>query len=61
MPLINCNVNLKLKWVKHCVLASSGTENVDGNSNNIILTIKDTKLYILLVCQQCSLHFISKR
>ena len=43
MPLINCNVNLKLKWVKHCVLASSGTENVDANSNNIILTIKDTK------------------
>ena len=50
MPLINCKVELKLKWTKYCVLSALGTENdinVDVNANNIIFTIKDTKLYVL--------------
>ena len=47
IPLINnSKVNLKHKWSKHCVLASTGTENADDNSDN---TIKDTKLYVTVV------------
>ena len=34
MPLINCKVELRLKWTKHCVLASTGTENDDANSDS---------------------------
>ena len=44
--LINCKVELKLRWTKYCVL--SGTDNVNGNdSDNIIFTIKNTKLVTL--------------
>ena len=45
MPLINCKVELKLKWEKHCVLSVCGVDNVNGNGddNNVISTIKDTK------------------
>ena len=49
MPLINCKAELKLKWTKYCVLSAGGTENVineNANANNIIFTIKDTKLYV---------------
>ena len=42
--LINGKVELKLKWTKYCVLSAIGADNNDANSNNIILTIKDTKL-----------------
>ena len=45
MPLINCKVELKLRWSKHCVLSLAGTDNANGNNDdNIIFTIKDTKL-----------------
>ena len=37
---------MKLRWKKHCILAAGGVENVDANSNNIIFTIKDAKLYV---------------
>ena len=48
MPLINCKVELKLKWTKYCVLSAAGAD-VNGNDNdNIIFTIKDTKLYVFL-------------
>ena len=43
MQLINCKVELKLKWTKYCA------DNTNANSNNTILTIKDTKLYIHVV------------
>ena len=52
MLLINCKVDLKLKWTKHCVLSVASTENgvnYNNNANNIIFTIKDTKLYIPVV------------
>ena len=49
MPLINCKVELKLRWTKHCVLASAGVENDGANSNNVIFTMKDTKLYVHVV------------
>ena len=42
MPLINCKVDLKLKWTKHCVLASDDVENDNADSNNIIFSIKIT-------------------
>ena len=49
MPLINCKVELKLKWTKYCVLATAVAENAHLNSNNITFTIKDTKLYVSVV------------
>ena len=43
--LINCKVELTLRWRKHCVLSVLGNENdkANANSTNIIFTIKDTK------------------
>ena len=35
MPLINCKVELKLKWTKYCVL-SAGANN--ENANSIVLS-----------------------
>ena len=45
MPLINCKVELKFKWTEYCVLSTAGNDNANANPNNIIFTIKDTKLY----------------
>ena len=49
MPLINCKVELKLKWMNHYVLSANGKDNDEANSNNIIFNIKDTKLIVSLV------------
>ena len=51
IPLINCKVELKLNSRKHYVLSPNGndTANANANATNIIFTIKDTKLYVLLV------------
>ena len=49
MPLINCKIELKLKWTKHCVLATGGNDNDYFNSDDIIFTIEDTKLYVPFV------------
>ena len=52
MPLINCKVELKLKWTKYWVLSVAGNENYINNNddaNNIIFTIKDTRLYVPVV------------
>ena len=49
MPLINCKVELKLKWTKHCVLSVLDDENVDVNSDNNIFTFKNTKLHLPVV------------
>ena len=45
MPLTNCRVELKLKWIKGCLLAICGNDD-DAHSNNIIFTIKDTKFCV---------------
>ena len=37
MPLINCKVELKLKWAKHCVLSEAGADNTNANPDNIFL------------------------
>ena len=51
MPLINCKIELKLKWTKYCVLSTAAADNINGNNddNNIIFTIKDTKIYVSVV------------
>ena len=41
MPLINCKVELSLKWYKNCILSSAGTAAT--------FTITDTKLYVPVV------------
>ena len=46
MQLINCKVELTLKLTKYCVLSAAGNDN---NANNIISTIKHTKLYVPVV------------
>ena len=38
--------------VKYCVLASSGNDNADADSNSIIFTIKDTKLYVPVISKR---------
>ena len=49
MPFVNCKTELKLKWTKYCILTAAGPDNTDANLNNIIFTIKDTKLYVPVV------------
>ena len=49
MPLNNCKVELKLRWMKHCVLFVLGVAYADNDGadyNYIIFTIKDYKLYV---------------
>ena len=41
MPLINCKVELSLKWYENCILSSAGTAAT--------FTITDTKLYVSVV------------
>ena len=49
MSLINCKVHLKLKWSNYCVLSAAGNDNANGSDDNIIFTIKDTKLCVPIV------------
>ena len=49
MLLINCKVELKPLWAKYCVLATAGFDNDNADYNNIIFTIKDTKLFVPVV------------
>ena len=52
IPLINCNVKLKIKWTKCCVLSLAANENninENANVNNSIFNIKERKLYAPLV------------
>ena len=68
MPLVNCKVELKLRWTKYYVLSVLGAVSADDNgvnSNNIIFTIKDTKLYVPAValfakCNQKPSKLLSK-
>ena len=39
MPLINCKVELKLKWTKHYVLAASDNGNTNDHPNDIIFAM----------------------
>ena len=51
MSLINCKVQLKHKWRKHCVLASKVTENTNAISNNIVFCHQKHKTMYL--CNNC--------
>ena len=44
MPLITCKIEFKLKWEKYCFLSAAGVDNENDNFNNIIFTVKDSKL-----------------
>ena len=46
-PLINCKVELRLKWTSHCVLSANCHGSGNVNSNNIHTT-RDRKLYVPL-------------
>ena len=48
-PLINCKVELKLRWTKHCVWPVAGTDNPNGNNddNNFFL-LSNTQNYMFL-------------
>ena len=48
MALINCKVELKIKWTEYWVLSATGNDNANDNdnANYIIFTIKDTNLYV---------------
>ena len=52
MPLINGNVELKVKWSKYCGLSAAGADNYNANLNNIIFNTKGTKLYVLVALYQ---------
>ena len=43
MPLINCKVELSLKWIENCVLTTA------ANANKATFEITDAKLYIPFV------------
>ena len=43
MPLINCKVELSLKWIENCVLTTA------SNASNATLQITDAKLYVPIV------------
>ena len=47
--LINCKVELKLKWSNYCVLSVAGNDDANGNYDNIFFTINDTELYVPVV------------
>ena len=52
MPLVNRRAELKLRWTRYSILSASGNKNninEDANVNNIIFTIKDTKIYVPVV------------
>ena len=43
MPLINCEVEISLKWIENCVLTTA------ANANKATLKITDAKLYVPIV------------
>ena len=53
VPLINCKVELKLKWKNQFLLSAAAAHNDDAKSNNIF-RIKDTKIYVVSYPQKQS-------
>ena len=49
MPLINCKVEFQFKSSNYCFLSAADNDNSNGNDDNIIFTIKDTKVYVPVV------------
>ena len=50
-PLINCKVELKLKWRNYFILSVPDNENDNPNahSNNFTFIFKDTNLYLTII------------
>ena len=51
MPLINCKVELSLKWIENCVLTTAAIgANADATgADSATFKITDTKLYVPIV------------
>ena len=51
MQLINCEVKLKRRQIKHCVfnLLGTGNDYVNADSDNITVTIKDTNFHVPVI------------
>ena len=49
MSLINCIVELKVKWANRFVLFAADADNDNANSNIIIFTIKGITLNVFVV------------
>ena len=49
MSLINSKIKLKLTLREYCVISAAGADDTNANDNNIIFTIKDTRLYVAVV------------
>ena len=47
MPLINCKIELSLKWVENCILTVNPSAN--DNINQANFKISDAKLYVPIV------------
>ena len=45
MPLVNCKVELSLKWIENCVLTTAA----NANANKATFEITDAKLYVAIV------------
>ena len=48
MSFINCKVELKIKWTKHCVLAMDNSDNTNYNRDNVLFTIVFYLLFIIV-------------
>ena len=48
MSFINCKVELKIKWTKHCVLAMDNSDNTNYNRDNVLFTIIFYLLFIIV-------------
>ena len=49
MPLINCKVEVKLRWTNYCVFSVAANDNDGANPTNLVFAIEDTKLYVPVV------------
>ena len=51
MPLINCKVELSLRWIGNCVLTSAAVDAIVNNTGADSATFKttDAKLYVPIV------------
>ena len=47
MPLINCKIELSLKWIENCILTIN--PNANNNINKATFTITDAELYVPIV------------
>ena len=54
MPLINCKVELSLKWIENCVLTTAPTGAIANGTgaDSVTFKITDAKLYVRLLLYQ---------